>query len=1216
ETMARLSLSCLGPFQVTLDGQPVTGFKSNKVRALLAYLAVEAERPHRREVLAGLLWPDWPDREALSNLRYTLSDLRGVIGDRARSGGRGRADGRPAAPPFLLVTRDSLRFNTASDHVLDVAEFLEMAGRGDVPGLEEAAALYRGSFLEGFSLGDGAPFEEWALLTRERLDRRMSSALHQLAAAYERQGAYGQARATARRQVEREPWDEVAHRQVMRALALSGQRGAALAQYEACRRLLAEELDVEPGAETTRLYEQIRAGALAAPPPQAVHPPAIAARLPAFLTEEGPAEVEAPAFVARERELAQLAGHLEAALAGQGRVVFVTGDAGSGKTALIQEFGRRAQATHPDLVVAGGQGNAHTGVGDPYLPFREILGLLSGDVEAQWAAGAMTRPQARRLWHLIPLTVEALVRAGPDLIDLLVSGLSLLERAGAVGDGAGEVTAGRDTAGAQLRDLVARKADARGIHAGGTHATGIQQSALFEQYSQVLRVLAGHKPLLLTVDDLQWADGGSLHLLFHLGRRLAGSRILLLGAYRPAEVALGRRATASRGGPGGEEGVRERHPLAPVVNELKRTFGDVEVDLERVEGRPFVEALLDSEPNRLGDAFRQSLYRRTQGHPLFTVELLRGMQERGDLVQDGRGRWAEGPALDWETLPARVEAVVAERIGRLPRALRDLLRIASVEGETFTAEVAARVQGVDEGEALQRLSKALDRQHRLVSAQGIRRLGGRRLSRYRFRHILFQRYLYGSLDPVEQGYLHEQVGSTLEALYADREAAGAAVAPQLAWHFEQAGIAEKAIRYLHQAGERAVRLSAYEEGIAHLMQGLALLPGLPDSPERDQQELDLRLVLGTARIGQGLFAPEVEAAYARARELGQAAGETTRLCMALGEMAVFHYVRAEHHQAWDLAEEAMGLAQRAEDPLLTAWCHWALGFVLFALGDFVGARDHLERVTRAYDPEQHPGIFLHLPGADAGTSALAYKASCLWCLGYPEQALEAGRQAVALARRSGHLMSLADALCFGSCTVHAMRRDGQALKDDAQELVQLGQKAATWLPPGLWYRGAALVLLGQLEEGMAQLREGMAIHRAGDKACSLPPALSFLAEAQAASGRPKEALATLAEALALVEETDERHWEAELHRLRAELLLSQGDESGAEASLHQALDVARRQGARSWELRAATGLARLWQGQGRGAEARSLLAGVYGWFTEGFETPDLQVARALLDELG
>jgi len=484
--MAHLSLSMLGPFQAMLDGQPVTRFKSNKVRALLAYLAVEADQPHPREVLAGLLWPDWPDRDALGNLRYALSNLRRVIGDRT------------AEPPFLLIARDTLQFNTASDHSLDVRAFIDLTepslsaakGSTDVSGLEEATALYRGGFMEGFSLPDAAPFEEWALLTRERLARQMSSTLHRLSDAYEARGEYEQAQSYARQQLAIEPWDETAHQRLIRNLALGGQRSSALAQYDACRRLLAEELDVEPAPETTQLYQQISDGKLAARVPSAP-PPEVVAASPPFLEGE-PREVERPIFVARERELAQLDGFLDLALAGQGRVVFVTGEAGSGKTALVQEFLRRAQELHADLVVATGNCNAHTGVGDPYLPFREILGLLTGDVEARWAAGAMTGDQAHRLWNTLPIAAQALVETGPDLIGTLLPGAALVERARAHDPRATEWLA-------RLHELVGGKI-------GGPGIPGPQQSDLLEQYTRVLNAVARRVPLVLVMDDLQWAD--------------------------------------------------------------------------------------------------------------------------------------------------------------------------------------------------------------------------------------------------------------------------------------------------------------------------------------------------------------------------------------------------------------------------------------------------------------------------------------------------------------------------------------------------------------------------------------------------------------------------------------------------------------------------------------------------------------------------------------
>lgn len=926
--MACLSVRLLGPFQVTLDGEPVTGLRSDKVRALLAYLAVEAERPHRREKLAGLLWPDWPERSARASLRRALANLRQVIGD------------REAIPPFLDISRQTIQFNSASDAWIDVTAFIRLLEAKGPPQqtirqLEEAVELYRGSFLEGFSIGDSPAFEEWALLNRERLHRLVVEALHRLAGCHEERGGYERALQHAWRQVNLDPWREKAHRQLMRLLALSGQRGAALPQYETCRHLLSEELGVEPAEETTRLYEQIRDGELKAPVPSPIR----AAEPPAFLTEEEPVEVERAVFVARERELAQLGGFLDLALAGQGRVVFVTGEAGSGKTALVQEFTRRAQDAHADPVVASGNGNAYTGIGDPYLPFREVLGLLTGDVEARWAAGAIIKEHARRLWNTLPFAAQALVEAGPDLIDTFVPGTALVERAMACAPGPVDWLT-------RLNELVERKAP-------GPGAPSPQQSDLFEQYTKVLKALARQGPLVLVVDDLQWADAGSISLLFHLGRQLAGSRILIVGAYRPEEVALGRAG--------------KRHPLEPVVNEFQRHFGDIAVNVDQAESRAFMEAFLDSEPNRLGLPFREMLYRQTRGHPLFTIELLRGLQERGDLVQNLEGRWIEGPALDWETLPPRVEAVIAERIGRLPQPLRDALQAASVEGETFTAEVVARVRAGDEREMVGRLSGELDRRHRLVRAQGILRMDSQRLSRYRFRHILFQKYVYNSLDKVERVHLHEAAGTALEVLYGE---GAEEIAVQLARHFQEAGITEKAIDYLRQAGDRAVRLSANEEAIAHFTRGLALLETLPDTPERAQGELTLQLAQAAPLVAlKGYAAPEVGRAYGRARQLCQQIGETPQVFPTLWLLNGFYGIRAELQTAIELGEQMLRLAQRAEDPLLEAQAHLSLGWILLSLGDFAQARAHLEHMIAFYDPQQHRSLAFDY-GEDPGVISL------------------------------------------------------------------------------------------------------------------------------------------------------------------------------------------------------------------------------------------------------
>jgi predicted ATPase len=406
------------------------------------------------------------------------------------------------------------------------------------------------------------------------------------------------------------------------------------------------------------------------------------------------------------------------------------------------------------------------------------------------------------------------------------------------------------------------------------------------------------------------------------------------------------------------------------------------------------------------------------------------------------------------------------------------------------------------------------------------------------------------------------------------------------------------------------------ESRVHLTNAMDLLMTLPDSPKRKEQELALQLALGMAWMGD-IPGPEWGNAITRARELCQHTGKTSELCRALGELAIFHYVRAEYRRAHDLAEEALNLAQQAGDPLLVAASHWHLGFILFGLGEYTTAHIHLEQVISFYEPQQHHRPFVSLRGSDSGMSALAYDACCLWCLGYPEQALQRSQESLALAREFDHAFSLADVLCFGGCLFNAMRQNMAALKEDAEELTQLskGMGFSSFEGTGACYRGQALTKLEQVETGIAQTNEGLAVRQSIGVQCYLPGILGTLAEAQTLAGHPEEGLTILAEALATVEETGERHWEAELYRLKGEMLLMQGDEAEAEVNLHKAIRIARQQQAKSWELRAVVSLSRLWQQQGKHNEAQQVLAETYSWFSEGFNTPDLIEAKTLLEEL-
>jgi adenylate cyclase len=872
-------------------------------------------------------------------------------------------------------------------------------------------------------------------------------------------------------------------------------------------------------------------------------------------------------------------------------VVFVTGGAGRGKTALVEEFARRAQDAHPDLLAVAGHCNAYSGVGDPYLPFREVLATLTGDVEAQWSVGAITREHARRLWHTLPLACKALVEDGPDLIDTFVRGTALQRRAVAC---AWESAEGEGWL-ARLGELVERKAAAGG-------AVSAQQSDLMEQCARVLGRVARPAPLLLLLDDLQWADPGSIGLLFYLGKKLAGERILIVGAYRPAEVAAGRAG--------------ERHPLETVVNEIRRAFGDMIVDLGRAEGWDFLEAFLDSVPNRLGETFRETLYRQTAGHPLFTVELLREMQERGDLVQDEAGCWVEGPTLDWQQLPTQVEAAIAERVSRLAEPSQEMLRVASVEGETFTAEVVARVCGANEWETVRRLSGELDKRHRLVRPRRVQRTGTARLSRYRFRHFLFQHYLYHSLDEVERAFLHEKVGNALEALYGGESGE---IAIELARHFQTAGLPERAVGYWRQAGERAVRVSASEEAVAHFNRALATLEVLPDTPERARQELELLIRLAnplyrTVKDWSG--EPRLVPVYARARELYEQVGEPSQLFPVQWLLTISYVLQAEYHRAHEIGEQLLSLAQGTEDPALLAMAHLIMGMILYLLGEFDAALAHTEQVVAFYDPQKHRSLIL-LFGYEPRVSSLGYASFLLFMLGYPDQALKRIQEALALAREADQTEVLRIVL-YWAMWIHRMCGEEEAVKESFEAFFTL----TTAHPFGYYrasttaWRGEMLVKQGRVEEGIAQMRQALAAHRATGAKDNLAYRLAWVAEVFGKVGQAEEGLTLLAEALAHVERTGERLCEAEIHRLKGELLLTRSEAAaGAEACFRQAIAVARRQSARSWELRATMSLCRLWEKQGKREEARRMLAEIYGWFTEGFDTRDLREARALLEEL-
>jgi predicted ATPase len=608
------------------------------------------------------------------------------------------------------------------------------------------------------------------------------------------------------------------------------------------------------------------------------------------------------------------------------------------------------------------------------------------------------------------------------------------------------------------------------------------------------------------------------------------------------------------------------------------------------------------------------LFRHTAGHPLFTVELLCGLQERGNLIQDHSGRWIEGPALDWETLPPRVEAVIAERFGRLPEDWQSILTSASVEGEEFTAEAVARVQALDEHQVVQWLSGPLSQQHRLVLGQGVERLGSRRLSRYRFRHFLFQKYLYGKLDPVRRADLHEAMGTALEALHGER---AVEMAVPLARHFEEAGMTLKASEYLLQAGDRAARLFANQEAIAHYRRGIELVRTLPDTPQRDRMELALQLAVGVPLIAaRGFSADELGEVYGRARELARRTEASFELFQALSGIKSYYDVRGELESATQLGKELLRLARELDDPGLIAMAHHHQSTTLLYLGQPLGFLEQRERMSALYDAQRDRPLVYRL-SLDAHLTNMHPASLAYWFLGYPDQARRLREEAVGLAREWEHPFLLAFTLMFAAFS-SVYGRDVRSAREKAEETIAVATEHGhpLWLGGGMATKGWALAEEGELDEGIAHIVRGRAMVRAIQAVAGYLQMAPLLAETYRKAGRVREGLAAVDEALALIQATGYGMDEPEEHRLKGELLLMQGGaETQAEACFRRAVEVARRQQARSWELRATMSLARLWQRQDKVEQARKALAEIYGWFTEGFATRDLQEAKALLDKL-
>jgi predicted ATPase len=597
---------------------------------------------------------------------------------------------------------------------------------------------------------------------------------------------------------------------------------------------------------------------------------------------------------------------------------------------------------------------------------------------------------------------------------------------------------------------------------------------------------------------------------------------------------------------------------------------------------------------------------KTDGVPLFVEELTKMVLESG-LLQERAERYALSGPLPPLAIPATLHDSLMARLDRLAT-VKALAQLGATLGREFSYELLQAISPWDEDT----LQRGL---HQLVAAEFLYQRGLPPQATYLFKHALIQDVAYQSLLRSTRQQYHQRIAQVLVERFPDT----AETQPELlAHHYTEAGLTEQAIPYWQRAGQQARQRSANLEAVQHLTTGLALLATRPDTPARAQQEIDLQMALGPALMAtKGPAAPAVEQTYARARALCAQVGDTPQLLPTLWGLCRFYRARGALPTARELGEQLYRLAQRAVAPTHLLEAHDALGSTLFHLGEYAAAQTHLEQGIALSDPTAQQALALRHDVAP-GVTCLAYAANILWCLGSPAQALRRGQEALALAQTLAHPYSLAFAQ-FWAASLHYRRREAPAVQAQAEALLTLAtaQRFPLWVGLGTCWRGWALAMQGQGEAGLAQIHQGLAVVLAAGYMLARPLCLALLAEATGHAGQVDEGLRLLAEALTAFEASERGDMLAEAYCLQGALLLRQAapEAAQAEACFQPALAIARRQQAKSWELRAAMSLGRLWQQQAKRDEARELLAPIYGWFTEGFDTADLQETKALLEEL-
>ena len=1078
-----LHIRLLGEFSLTYGSEVIRSVGTLRLQSLLAHLVLHRSAPESRRHLAFTLWPDSSESQARTNLRRELHNLRQAL---------------PAADQFLSVETQTLQWRSDAPFTLDIADFEQaltaahqLKDASNEPGvrdaLAEAVALYKGDLLPGC-------YDDWLLTERERLRQKYLQALEQLIALLQKQRDYRSATGYAQQWLRDDPLAEEAYLCLIRLYALIGDRARALRVYHSCATTMERELGVEPGPVTRQAYEQL----LKTAAPQQAQP------LPQT------ALISTPPLVDRQAEWQTLQSCWRQTASGQSQLVAVTGEAGIGKTRLVEELVE--WATQQGIKTAQTRCYASEG-GLAYAPVTD------------WLRAAGLREE---LLHLEDVWLTQVARLLPEL-----------------------------------------QAERPGLLSPEPITESWQRQHFFEALARSIFINA--RPQVLVIDDLQWTDQETLAWLHYLLRYTPQAPLLVAATIRSTEI-------------------DSRHPLTSWLMDLRRTDQLTEIELGPLDEPDTALLAAHIAGAELNSESASQLYRETEGNPLFIVETVRA-GELKDTTKQG------------VSLSPKIQTVIESRLAQLSPSARRIANLAAAIGRAFAFDVLAEASHEDEDWLVSGLDELWQR--RIIREQSD--------NDYDFSHNRIREIVYNSLSAANRRLLHRRIAGAMEIVH------GANLdnfSQQIALQYEVAGVKEKAIAYYRRAGQVAQRIFANADAIQLYSSGLKLLETLPDNPKRAEQELILQRLLSIVhRNSKGYAATEVGQALSRARALCQQLDQADALGPILWGLFSFNYVRSDLRQARNLGEELLALARERQNPVFLQQAHHALGGTLCSLGEFEESKQHFEQGIALYDLSQHHAQ-VSLFGVDLGVFSQAWSTHSLWHVGYLDRALQRSDAAVTLAKSLGHPFSQALSMAYATM-LFQFSRSSKLVKEWASATVDFCAKH------GIGYydnwatilHGWALVEQGSLSEGIDQMRTGLDNFRASNSEARLPYYLTLLAEAYGNAGQVQEGLKQLDEALGFVEKNNDNWYSAETYRLMGELMLQSGEAGRAETCFQNSLDISRGQKARILELRATVSLARLWVKQNRQKKARSMLKEILEWFSEGFDSVDLKVARKLIDEL-